>query len=152
MAEQSSIPLSSLVGDANALVFEHKESIPNGLYLELMNLTGKMYPKVATLEQSIETLKVSLAIEKQNHNETQMYFEMLEKENELLKNKLVAPADTKVKKERKKVICKKCYNCGGRLKAGAIAAQINTHARKAWEESTDDIDRYNVEWLCEWCM
>jgi hypothetical protein len=39
--EQQPPTLIGLVGEANALVFENKEEIPNGLYLELMNLTGR---------------------------------------------------------------------------------------------------------------
>jgi hypothetical protein len=56
-AEQSQNTLSVALSEINASIFEIGDSIPNGVYLEMMNNSKKVFDEVKILEESNKKMK-----------------------------------------------------------------------------------------------
>jgi hypothetical protein len=155
MSQQSAKPLVTLVGEANALLFENAESIPNGLYLQLMNLTGVIYSKVTKAEEENAFQKLQLQINQNTIAFQQNQIVTLTQQLHAAQLPAPAPAPAVVQSNTKKQkrICKRCADCGDRLTANDIAASWNEESRQEWRNNTDYNYRYiYIVWYCGSCI
>jgi hypothetical protein len=173
--EQQPPTLISLVGEANALVFENKEDIPNGLYLELMNLTGRLHSLIHKSHNDFMDLVNTMESENQNQAvmirtmETENHVQAalirshrltISKQASRIEILETAPASVvralvvkpQVVKPKFGRICKMCAGCGERLSASDIKAVWNKDAREEWNTRTEYDFRLGIEWRCALCL
>jgi hypothetical protein len=154
--EQQPPTLISLVGEANALVFENKEDIPNGLYLELMNLTGRLHSLIHKSHNDfvdlINTMEGENQVQAALIRSHRLTISKQAARIEILETAPASVVRALVVKPKFGRICKMCAGCGERLSASNIKAEWNKDAREEWNTRTEYDFRLGIEWRCALCL